>query len=152
MCSDPVDPGGEVRSCYVGCILGMPEISPFVFIIAASRYMGFLELKKSFFKRGCLGCGGIRVFLVSDKHDRRYMSVRVACGFTLMKALFPDAWMANEKGAAGGMIIRSMRGTSVRVALLFERAGGTSKPGPPLAARNNSSVHGAISDGVSLLW
>ena len=42
MCSAPVDPGGEVRSCCVGCILGTPEISPFVFIVAASRYMGFL--------------------------------------------------------------------------------------------------------------
>ena len=52
----------------------------------------------------------------------------------------------------GGRGYNNIIGTSVRVILLFERAGGTSKPGPPLAARNNSSVHGAISDGVSLLW
>ena len=44
MCSDTLNPGGEVRGCSVGCILGMPEISPFVFIAAANRYMGFLEL------------------------------------------------------------------------------------------------------------
>ena len=59
MCSDTLDPGGEVQICSVGCILGMPEIPPFLFIVAASRCMGFLELKKRFFNRGCLGCGGI---------------------------------------------------------------------------------------------
>ena len=61
MCSDTLDPGGEVSGCSVGCILGMPEISP-VFIAAASRYMGLLELDKCFFKRGCFGCGGISCF------------------------------------------------------------------------------------------
>ena len=55
--------------------------------------------------------------------------------------------MANKKGAGG-----IMRGTSVRVALLFERAGGTSMPGPPLVPRNSSSVHGATPGGGSLLW
>ena len=35
--SDPVDPGGEVRGCSVGRIVGMPEISHFVFTVAASR-------------------------------------------------------------------------------------------------------------------
>ena len=105
MCSDTLNPGGEVQICAVGCILGMPEISPFVFIVAASRYMGFLELKKCFFKRGCFECGGISCFLfMSDKHDRRYVSVRIACGFTLMKVVFPDAWMANETGAARSIV------------------------------------------------
>ena len=41
MCSNPVDPGGEVRGRSVGCILGIPEISHSVFIAAASRYMDF---------------------------------------------------------------------------------------------------------------
>ena len=54
MCSDTLNPGGEVRRGSVGCILGMPEISTSVFIAAASRYMGFL-LKKFFFKRGYVG-------------------------------------------------------------------------------------------------
>ena len=103
MCSDTLNPGGEVHICSVGCILGMPEIPHFVFIVAASRYMGFLELKKCFFKRGCFGCGGISCFLMSDKHDRRCVPVRVACGFNLMKKIFPGAWMANEKGAAEGV-------------------------------------------------
>ena len=53
MCSDTLSPGGEVRGCSVGCILGMPEVSHFVFIVEPSRYMGFLELNKCFFKRGC---------------------------------------------------------------------------------------------------
>ena len=101
MCSDTLSPGGEVRGCSVGCILGMPEISPFVSIAEASRYMEFLELKKRFFKWGYFGWGGISCFF----------------------------------------------GTSVCVPLIFERAGGgASKPGPPLAARNGSSVHETISD------
>ena len=62
ICSDTLNPGGDVQICSVGCILGMPEISPFVFIVTASRYMGFPELKKCFFKRGCFGCGGISHF------------------------------------------------------------------------------------------
>ena len=89
MCSDSLNPGREVRGCCVGGTLGMPEVSPSVFIAAASRYMGFLELKKCFFKRGCFGCGGISCFF----------------------------------------------GTSVCVALIFERAGGASKARP--AARRS---------------
>ena len=67
MCSDALNPGGEVMGCSVGCILGMSDVSPFVFIAAATRYMGFLELKKCFFKRLCFGCGGI--FWFSDWHE-----------------------------------------------------------------------------------
>ena len=68
MCSDTLDPGGEVRGCSVGCILGMPEIPPFVFIAASYLvYMRFLELKKCFFKRGCFGCG--EIFWCSDWHE-----------------------------------------------------------------------------------
>ena len=89
-----------------------------------------------------------RVFLMSDKHDRRYVSVRVACGFNLMKKILPDAWMANEKEQRG---YHNIIGTSVCVALIFERAGGTSEPGPPLAARNSSGAHGTTPDEGSLL-
>ena len=105
MCSDTLNPGGEVRGCCVGCILDMPEISPFVLIAAATRYMGFLELNPCFFKRGCFRCGGISFFF----------------------------------------------GTSVCVALVFEREGSASKPDPPLAPRNSSSVHGTTPDEGSLL-
>ena len=44
MCSDTLSLGGEVRGCSMGCMLGMSDVSPFVFIEAATRYMGFLEL------------------------------------------------------------------------------------------------------------
>ena len=37
MWSDTLNPGGEVRGCCVGCMLGMPEISPFVFIAASNQ-------------------------------------------------------------------------------------------------------------------
>ena len=70
MCADTLNPGGEVRGCSVSCILGMPAISPFVFIAAVGSYMGFLELKKGFFKRGCFGRRGVHFVITSDKHDR----------------------------------------------------------------------------------
>ena len=47
MCSDTLNPGGEVRGCSVGCILGMSDVSPFVFIAAATRYMGFYKMLKN---------------------------------------------------------------------------------------------------------
>ena len=64
MCADTLNPGGEVEICSVGCILGMPEIAPFVLIVAASRYMGRLEQKKCFPSRSVLGAAEFRVFLV----------------------------------------------------------------------------------------
>ena len=45
MCSDPLDPGGEVLSSSVDCTIGMWDISPLVFIVAAGGYIGFPELK-----------------------------------------------------------------------------------------------------------
>ena len=65
MCSDPLDPGGEVRGSFEGCTIGMWDIAPLVFIVPAGRYIGCLELKM-FFKRGCFRCGGI--FWYSDWH------------------------------------------------------------------------------------
>ena len=80
--------------------------TPFVFIVAASRYMGFLKLKIYFFQTGgVLGSGEFLCFF----------------------------------------------GTSVCVALTFERVGGASKPGPPLAPRNSSRVHGTTPDEGNLL-
>ena len=55
MCADSLDPGGEVRGCFVGCIIGMWNIAPFVLIIAAGRYIGFLV--PFFFSSGCVVCG-----------------------------------------------------------------------------------------------
>ena len=45
MCSDTLDPGGEVRGCSVGLVVGMSGTAPFVFILVAGRSMGFLQLK-----------------------------------------------------------------------------------------------------------
>ena len=36
-----------MHGCYVGCILGMPEISLSVFVAAASKYMGFYKKLKN---------------------------------------------------------------------------------------------------------
>ena len=63
MCSDPVDPDGEVRSCCMGFTIGTWDIAPFVLIIAAGPYIGFLELKKMFFPAGVFECGGISCFI-----------------------------------------------------------------------------------------
>ena len=67
MYSDTLNPGGEVRGCCVGYILGMPEISTFVFIAASYQLHGILKLKKCFFKRGCFGCGEISGVLIDTK-------------------------------------------------------------------------------------
>ena len=47
MCSDTLNPGGDVRGCCVGCILGMSDVSPFVFIAAATGYTGFYKKLKN---------------------------------------------------------------------------------------------------------
>ena len=52
MCSDTLNPGGEVRGCCVGCILGMPEISPFVFIAASYQLYGISRTKERLFQAG----------------------------------------------------------------------------------------------------
>ena len=62
MCSDPVHPGKDVQICSAGCVLGMPEISPFVFIVAASRYMRFIELNNAFSIGGVLGAAEFVLF------------------------------------------------------------------------------------------
>ena len=55
MFSDRVDPGGEVRGCSLGCILGMSDVSPFVWIQLAGPYREFPYMKK---------CFGVAVFLM----------------------------------------------------------------------------------------
>ena len=58
MCSDPLDPGGEVRGCSLGCTFGVSDIPPLVFI-AAGRSIGVSELKRNILGRVCFGCGEI---------------------------------------------------------------------------------------------
>ena len=63
MCFDTHNPGGEVRGCCVCCILGMPEISPFVFIAASYQLHGISRTKQTFFQAGTIWVGrNFRVF------------------------------------------------------------------------------------------
>ena len=61
MCSDPFDPGREVRGCSVGCTLGMSDVSPFRAAAALDVHTEFPEEKKNIFKRVCFGAAGFRV-------------------------------------------------------------------------------------------
>ena len=58
--------GRCVGALWVAC-WACPTYHNFVFTAAATRYVGFLELKKSFFKQGCFGCG--EIFWCSDWHE-----------------------------------------------------------------------------------
>ena len=62
MCSDPLDSGGEVRGCSVGCTLGMLDVLPFRGAAALDVQKEFPELKNCIIKRVCFGCGGISPF------------------------------------------------------------------------------------------
>ena len=67
MCSDTLNPGGlnpggEMRECCVGCILGMPEISAFVFIAASYQLHGVSRTKEMLFQAGVFRVR--RIFLV----------------------------------------------------------------------------------------
>ena len=139
-----------MRGCCVGSRLGMPEIMPSVFIAAASRYMGFLELNKCFFKWGCFECGGIsRFFNVREARSWvRVCSCRKWFQFDENIYFLTRGWPTKREQQRG---YHTIIGTSVCVDLIFERAGRTSDPGPPLAARNSSSVHGTTPDEGSLL-
>ena len=63
---------------------------------------GISGTKQIFSSGGVVGAAEFRVFLVSDKHATvgtcPFMSHVVSLW---MKMLFPDAWMANKKGAEG---------------------------------------------------
>ena len=50
-----IPPGGEVRGCSVGCMLGMSDVSSFVFIAAATMVHGISRTKEMLFQAGVLG-------------------------------------------------------------------------------------------------
>ena len=52
MCSDPLDPGGEVRGCSVAGTLDMSDISPFRVAAVLNVHREFPELKKMHFESG----------------------------------------------------------------------------------------------------
>ena len=62
MCSDTLNPGGEMRGCSVGCMLGMPEMSPFVFIALSYQVHGISRTKEILVQAGVFGVN--RNFLV----------------------------------------------------------------------------------------
>ena len=65
---DALSLGGEVGVCSVGCMLGMPEISPFVSIAASYQLHGISRTKEMFFQAGVFWVW--RNFLVfSDWHE-----------------------------------------------------------------------------------
>ena len=68
MWSDPVDPGGEVRSSPMVCTIGMWKIAPLLLVVVAGMYMEFLEMLKTFFTLVCCGCGVRQIFWHYDWH------------------------------------------------------------------------------------
>ena len=62
MCSDTLSLGGEVRGCSMGCMLGMSDVSPFLFIAASNRVHGISRTKKMIVQAG--GGLGAAEFLV----------------------------------------------------------------------------------------
>ena len=83
MCSDTLNPGGEVRGCCAGCILGMPEISPFVFIAASYQLHGISRTKEMLFQAGVFWVR--RFFLVfSLARNRYFVSAPFDAGLNVM--------------------------------------------------------------------
>ena len=66
MCSGTLNPGGEVRGCCVGCILGMPEMS-FVFTAASYQLHGISRTKEMLFQTGVLGAAIFFGVLIGTK-------------------------------------------------------------------------------------
>ena len=62
MCSDPLDPGGEVRGCSVGCTIVMSDMSPFRAVAALNVRREFPELKNAFASGCVLGAAGSSCF------------------------------------------------------------------------------------------
>ena len=83
MRSDPLDPDGEMLGCSVGYTIGVSDISASRVLQPRNVPSGVSITKKMNFQAGVLhevrrySC----FFLMSDKHDRWYVSVHVACDF-----------------------------------------------------------------------
>ena len=83
MCAGTFIPGGDVRGCCVGCILGTPEISPFVFIAARYQLHGISRIKKMLFQAGVFWVR--RIFLVFRLARNRYfLSAPFDAGLNVM--------------------------------------------------------------------
>ena len=62
MCSDALNPAGEVRGCSVGCMLGRFDVSPFVFIAASYKVHGISGTREMLLQAGVFGVR--QIFLV----------------------------------------------------------------------------------------
>ena len=62
MCSEPLDPGGEVRGCPVRFTIGMSDILPLRDAPAMNVHRRIVELKKTFSSGRVLGAAGFRFF------------------------------------------------------------------------------------------
>ena len=67
MCSDTLDPGGEVRSSSVAAYWACQRLSPYVFIVAAGKNIGFLELQKCFSSGDVLSAAGFSGVVIGTK-------------------------------------------------------------------------------------
>ena len=67
MCSDTLNPGGEVHGCCVGSILGVPEVSPFMFIAASYQLHGISRTNDMLFHAEVFWVR--RIFWCSDWHE-----------------------------------------------------------------------------------
>ena len=63
MCSDPLDPGAEVRGCSVSWTLSMWDIPRFRAASAFNVHREFPEEEKSILGRVCSVCGKIWYFI-----------------------------------------------------------------------------------------
>ena len=64
MCSEPLDPGGEVRGCPVRFTIGMSDILPLRDAPAMNVHRRIVELKKTFSSGRVLGAAGFRFFFL----------------------------------------------------------------------------------------
>ena len=97
MCSEPLDLGGEVRGCSVGCTLGMSDVLPFGAAAAFDVQKEFPELKVCFFRRvfwvrrdfGQFRSSGARkivIFWCSDWPRIVILFQSIACNFEIYSA------------------------------------------------------------------
>ena len=122
MCSDPLDPGGEVCGCSVGCTLGMSDISPLRVYAAWNVHREFPELKKWIFKRVCFGCGGgRRSFAVMGRQKSLFSGpligpkplfcfALIACNFEIYAA---RCCIKQQKTAARAAVVHESSDTTV---------------------------------------
>ena len=68
MCSGTLNPGGEVRECSVGCRLGMPDVSPFVFIARSYQVHAISWTNEILFQAGVFWGLGER-FWLPGRHE-----------------------------------------------------------------------------------